>query len=85
MSDYVYQPYPAWRHHPDHGMRLVNSKEEDEELLAQDGWVDSHMKLPANQPVAEAKPAPKPAPEPDPESDDEPADDEPKRPRSKRK
>ena len=83
MSDYVYQPYPAWRFHPDHEMRLVHSQEEDEALLAQAGWVKSHMALPsAGAPTATPAPAPQPELEPAPQPELEPA---PPRPRTKRK
>jgi hypothetical protein len=57
MSDNVYQPYPAWRFHPDHPARLVQNAEEDQAL--EKGWLDSHLKLPTATPV---EPAPPPAP-----------------------
>jgi len=43
MSEYVYQPYPAWRFHPTKPAVVVASAAEDEQLG--DGWVDSHLKL----------------------------------------
>jgi hypothetical protein len=44
------QAYPAWRHHPEHPPRIVETPAEDERM-AGEGWVKSATDL---QPKAEA-------------------------------
>jgi hypothetical protein len=44
------QEYPAWRHHPEHPPRIVETQAEDERM-AGEGWVKSATDL---QPKAEA-------------------------------
>lgn len=56
MEPYVYQPYPAWRYHPDGRSRVIQNAQEEEE-----NWFDSPAKA-KSQDVKppEATPAPEP-------------------------
>lgn len=43
ISTYEYQPYPAWRFHPEHDARIVDDAKADAALGP--GWVDTPAKL----------------------------------------
>jgi hypothetical protein len=66
----TYQPYPAWRFHPKHPARIVNTAAEDQALGK--GWVDSHLKLLEPDDPVEPAPPPAPAPVPAPVPEPEP-------------